>query len=181
LQKFSNKDVQVTVNSGGQIKTLTAHIDSNGKIGVGAPTDLTIFFQTEKKKYSFFASIPEGVNRGIETIKSYAQQLKVIFTVKGASKQVGGFITIGKAYSKVWDWQRFWGFTAFLSIMLAFLNILPIPALDGGHVLFLLYEMITGKAPSEKFMEYAQYTGMIILFSILIYANGNDVLRLFHK
>jgi regulator of sigma E protease len=178
LQKFTNKDVQLIVNSGGQMKTLTAHIDSNGKLGVFPAIDL---LKTEKKQYSFFASVPEGISRGIETIKSYAQQLKVIFTVKGASKQVGGFITIGKAYGKVWDWQRFWAFTAFLSIMLAFLNILPIPALDGGHVLFLLYEMITGKAPSEKFMEYAQYTGMIILLTVLVYANGNDILRLIHK
>jgi len=180
-QKFAGKDVKITVNSGGQIKTLDVQVDKDGKIGIGAPADLTIFFKTEKKTYSLFESIPIGISRGVETITSYAQQLKVIFTVKGASKQVGGFITLGKAYSKVWDWQAFWGFTAFLSIMLAFLNILPIPALDGGHVLFLLYEIISGRKPSEKFMEYAQYAGMILLLSILVFANGNDIFRLFHK
>jgi regulator of sigma E protease len=180
LQKFTDKDVKVTFTSGTQTNTQTAHIDKDGKLGF-VPKPPTDFLQTDKQTYSLFASIPEGITRAKETITGYAQQLKVIFTVKGASKQVGGFITIGKAYGKVWDWQHFWAFTGFLSIMLAFLNILPIPALDGGHVLFLLYEMITGRKPSEKFMEYAQYAGMIILLSILVFANGNDVLKLFHK
>lgn len=181
LAKWKGKDVPVTVNSGGQLKTFTAHIDTAGKLGIGPPSDLSVFFKTQKTEYSFFASIPAGINRAVESIKDYALQLKVIFTVKGASKYVGGFITIGKAYSKVWDWQNFWVFTGFLSIMLAFLNILPIPALDGGHVIFLLYEMITGRKPSEKFLEYAQYAGMIILLTILVYANGNDIMRLIHK
>jgi regulator of sigma E protease len=178
--KNSDKDVQITFTSAGQATTQTAHIDKDGKLGFynKSPGD---FLQTEKATYSLFASIPEGLHRAWETITSYAQQLKVIFTVKGASKQVGGFITIGKAYGKTWDWQHFWSFTGFLSIMLAFLNILPIPALDGGHVLFLLYEMISGRKPSEKFMEYAQYAGMIILLSILVFANGNDILKLIHK
>ena len=107
--------------------------------------------------------------------------MKFLFTVKDAHKSIGGFISIGKAYSPVWDWQRFWAFTAFLSIVLAIMNILPIPALDGGHVMFLLYEVITRRKPNEKFMEYAQYGGMVLLLALLLYANGNDVVRLFAK
>lgn len=180
LLKYENKDVPVTYTSAGQAVTKTAHLGSDGKLGFYNKQPLDIL-KTDKTTYSLAASIPAGIDRAVATVKGYAQQLKVIFTVKGASKQVGGFITIGKAYSKVWNWQSFWVFTGFLSIMLAFLNILPIPALDGGHVLFLLYEMITGRKPSEKFLEYAQYAGMIILLTILVYANGNDIMRLIHK
>ncbi|HEX3006717.1 MAG TPA: site-2 protease family protein, partial [Bacteroidales bacterium] len=96
-----------------------------------------------------------------------------------AYESLGGFITIGKIFPGVWDWQAFWSLTAFLSIILAFMNILPIPALDGGHVIFLLYEMITGKKPGDKFLEYAQIVGLVILFSLLLYANLNDIFRLF--
>ena len=92
---------------------------------------------------------------------------------------MGGFITIGNIFPAVWDWQRFWELTAFLSIMLAVLNMLPIPALDGGHVVFLLYEVVTGRKPHAKVLEYAQITGMILLFALIIYANGNDIIRLF--
>ena len=180
LQKYIDKDVKITFSEGTETKTLNVHVDGDGKLGF-APKQLTDFLQTSKVKYTFFESIPEGISMGLQTIKDYAKQLKVIFTVKGAHKQIGGFLMIGSAYSKVWDWQRFWGFTAFLSIMLAFINILPIPALDGGHVIFLLYEMITGRKPNEKVMEYAQYAGMIILLTLMIYANGMDIGRLFHK
>lgn len=178
LLKDSNKDVSITYLEGSESKVVTAHIDADGKLGFIPKTD---FFQTVKIKYGFFASIPEGIHMGVEAIKNYAKQLKVIFTVKDAHKQIGGFFTMGKAFSRVWDWQAFWGLTAFISIMLAFLNILPIPALDGGHVIFLLYEMLTGRKPNEKVMEYAQYAGMFILLSLIIYANGLDVGRLFHK
>ncbi len=172
--------MQITIKSGDQIRVATAHIDKDGKLGFMNKSPLD-FLQTVKANYGFFASIPAGVNMAVEKIKDYAQSLNVLFTVKGAYKQIGGFITIGKAYSKVWDWERFWAFTGFLSIILAFMNILPIPALDGGHVLFLLYEMATGRKPSEKFMEYAQYTGMLILLTLMVFANGNDIVKLFHK
>jgi regulator of sigma E protease len=181
FHKYRDKTVNLTVSTNGQTRTVPIHVDTGGKIGLVLDINPEKLFGTEKATYSLLSSIPAGLNKAVESITGYAQQLKVIFTVKGASKQVGGFITIGKAYSKVWDWQHFWAFTGFLSIMLAFLNILPIPALDGGHVLFLLYEMISGRKPSEKFMEYAQYTGMLILLTILVYANGNDILRLIHK
>ena len=181
LAKWKGKDVAVTVNTAGRYKTVTAHIDTAGMLGVGPPSDYGVFFTIQKTNYSLLGSIPAGINRAVESIQDYALQLKIIFTVKGASKYVGGFITIGKAFPKLWNWENFWLFTGFLSLMLAFLNILPIPALDGGHVLFLLYEMITGRKPSEKFLEYAQYAGMLILLTILVYANGNDIMRLIHK
>jgi regulator of sigma E protease len=109
------------------------------------------------------------------------KQFSVIFTVKDAHKQLGGFGTIASAYSTSWDWENFWGFTAFLSIALAIMNILPIPALDGGHVMFLLYEVITRRKPNEKFMEYAQYVGMFLLLALLLYSNGNDIVRAIFK
>ena len=177
LAKFKDKDVQISYTSGTQAITQTVHIDKEGKLGFmnKLPTD---FLQTDKEKYGLFASIPLGFTRAVESV---SQQLSVVFKVKGATKHVGGFISIGKAFAPVWDWQAFWLLTGFLSMFLAFVNILPIPALDGGHVLFLLYEMITRRKLSEKFMEYAQYAGMLILLSILLLANGNDVLKHFFK
>ena len=113
---------------------------------------------------------------GVNTLKGYVNDMKYVFTKEGA-KSVGGFGTIGSIFPKVWDWHRFWEMTAFLSIILAFMNILPIPALDGGHVLFLLYEIIARRKPSDKFMEYAQMVGMFLLFALLIWANFNDIMR----
>ncbi|MCW3083163.1 MAG: peptidase [Bacteroidetes bacterium] len=153
-------------------------VQKDGTIGF-VPEDYTDFLQTDTTHYGFLASFPAGVHKAYETFDSYIRQMKVIFTVKGATKQIGGFMTIGKAYSTTWDWESFWAFTAFLSIVLAIMNILPIPALDGGHVMFLLYEVITRRKPNEKFMEYAQYAGMILLLALLLFANGNDVVRLF--
>ena len=118
----------------------------------------------------------DGVALGINTLKGYVNDMKYVFTKEGA-KSVGGFGTIGSIFPKVWDWQRFWSMTAFLSIILAFMNILPIPALDGGHVLFLLYELVARRKPSDKFLEYAQMVGMFLLFGLLIWANFNDILR----
>jgi regulator of sigma E protease len=178
LQKFQNKDVSLTVNSNGQIHSLTAHVNEDGKLGFSAKFDTLQFVHTN---YSLLQSIPMGVHSTFATIGSLAKQINIIFTVKGAHKQMGSFITIAKGYSKVWDWGRFWAFTGFISVMLAFLNILPIPALDGGHVMFLLYEMITGRKPNEKVMEYAQWAGMLLLLMVIIYANGLDIGRLLHK
>jgi len=178
IQKSKNKDVLLTVVSNGNTHTVPVHVSDSGKLGVGLTTDTLHYIHTN---YSFFQSIPMGVHATFATIGSLAKQLNIIFTVKGAHKQVGSFITIAKGYGKVWDWDRFWAFTAFISVMLAFINILPIPALDGGHVMFLLYEMITGRKPSEKVMEYAQWVGMILLLTVIVYANGLDIGRLLHK
>ena len=126
--------------------------------------------------YSIGEAIKKGFSFGIWTLRDYVSQFKFIFTKKGAS-QVGGFGSMAKMFEAKWDWLRFWESTALISIILAFMNILPIPALDGGHIVFLLYEMISGKKPKEKVLEYAQIVGIIILFSLLIYANGNDLYK----
>ena len=159
---------------------LQAVVSENATLGF-FPKPARNYFKMETIQYGFFASFPAGVHKAYETFDSYIKQFKVLFTVKDAHKQLGGFMAIGSAYSTSWDWERFWAFTAFLSIVLAIMNVLPIPALDGGHVMFLLYEVITGRKPNEKVMEYAQYAGMILLLALLLYANGNDVVRLFSK
>ncbi len=143
---------------------------------VGASSAALADYKVTKLEYGFFESFPAGIALGVNTLKGYVNDMKYVFTKEGA-KSVGGFGTIGSIFPSVWDWHRFWEMTAFLSIILAFMNILPIPALDGGHVLFLLYEIIARRKPSDKFMEYAQMTGMILLFGLLIWANFNDVLR----
>jgi regulator of sigma E protease len=153
--------------------TLEVEVSENGKIGVGNRNPST-FFKFETRSYTFFESIPAGYFAAEKTLVDYVRQMKLIFTKEGAS-QIGGFGTIGNLFPAAWNWQRFWGLTAFLSMVLAFMNILPIPALDGGHVMFLIYEMITGKEPGEKFMEYAQMTGIFLLIGLMLFANGNDL------
>jgi regulator of sigma E protease len=129
----------------------------------------------EWKQYGFLASFPAGVRLAGEKLKSYIDQFKKILSPKtGAYKGVGGFKAIGSIFPSMWDWQSFWTITAFLAIALAFMNLLPIPALDGGHVLFTLLEMVTGRKPSQKLLEYAQVAGMVLLLGLMIYANGND-------
>ena len=180
LKNNKNLPVSLSVLRKNDTVNLQATVSETGTLGF-VPKSLSNYFDLETKEYGFFASFPAGVNKAYETFDSYIKQFAVIFTVKDAHKEIGGFMAMGKAYSTTWDWQRFWAFTAFLSIVLAFMNILPIPALDGGHVMFLLYEVITGRKPNEKLMEYAQYAGMILLLALLLYANGNDVVRLFSK
>lgn len=135
---------------------------------------------TKTDNFTFFESFPAGTNRGIETLKAYASQMRFIFTKDGLGN-LGGFGSIGGMFPPVWDWYSFWILTAFLSIVLAFMNILPIPALDGGHIMFLLYEVITRRKPSEKFMERAQVAGMLFILVLLIVANGNDLIRALFK
>lgn len=154
----------------------TIAVQTDTMFTVGAISKALADYKITELQYGFFESFPAGVKLGVNTLKGYVNDMKYVFTKEGA-KSVGGFGTIGSIFPKVWDWHRFWEMTAFLSIILAFMNILPIPALDGGHVLFLLYEIITRRKPSDKFMEYAQMTGMILLFGLLIWANFNDVLR----
>ncbi len=134
--------------------------------------------RVETVNYSLMESIPAGIHKGVSTLTGYLKQLKKIFNPDtGAYKGVGGFAAIGGLFPDIWNWQVFWGTTAFLSIMLAVLNLLPIPALDGGHVMFLLYEMVTGRAPSDKFLEYAQMIGFFLLLALILFANGNDLYR----
>ncbi|MEZ4999293.1 MAG: RIP metalloprotease RseP [Bacteroidales bacterium] len=149
---------------------------------IGVERNVPDYFEFETIHYSFAKSIPAGISKGFKTLNDYLKQIKVIFS-KGskAYESLGGFITIGSIFPVFWDWQTFWNLTAFLSIILGIMNILPIPALDGGHVLFLIYEVVTGRKPSDKFLEYAQITGMILLLALLLFANGNDIIRHLRK
>jgi regulator of sigma E protease len=178
--KNKNKEVNVSLLRNDSLMTLKVKVPESGLLGIYPIGDMSKFFELRRIEYSFFESIPAGIDKGISTLSDYIKQFKLIFTPKTkAYESLGGFITIGKIFPGVWDWQSFWTLTAFLSIILAFMNILPIPALDGGHVMFLLYEMITGRKPGDKFLEYAQIVGLVLLFSLLLYANLNDVFRLF--
>jgi regulator of sigma E protease len=179
MEGKNNEKVHLTVKRDGQLSEFELTTTSEGLIGFQA-ANLTEYFQLERVNYGFFAAIPAGIDKGITTFKEYLKQLGLIFTPETeAYKEVGGFITIGKIFPGAWNWYAFWNLTAFLSIILAILNVLPIPALDGGHLMFLIYEMVSGQKPSDKFLEYAQIAGMLILFAILIYANGNDIVKLF--
>ncbi|HOA10288.1 MAG: RIP metalloprotease RseP [Bacteroidales bacterium] len=180
MQENKSKTVTVTVERGGQPVNLEVNVPESGIIGIVPVTDLTKFFEINRKDYTLLQSIPAGIARGTATIKSYLKQLKLIFKPETkAYESLGGFISIGKIFPGTWDWQAFWNLTAFLSIILAIMNILPIPALDGGHVLFLLYEMVSGRKPSDKFLEYAQIIGITLLLLLIVYANANDIVKLF--
>lgn len=153
-------------------------LNDGSKMGIGLELDPTAFYPTKEIRYGLFESVPRGAEMGADKLTSYASSMKLVFTKEGA-KSIGGFGTIGSIFPEKWDWIAFWNIAAFLSVALAFMNILPIPALDGGHVLFLLYEVITRRKPSEKFMEWAQMAGMALLILLLLYANGMDIIRLF--
>ena len=178
-KKHSNLTIQLGVYRGGQLDTLSVLVSEAGTLGF-ATKGPDRFLKIETREYGFFEALPAGISMGVDLLTNYIKQFKLVFSKEGV-KQLGGFGAIGNLFPKAWDWTIFWYNTAFLSLMLAFTNILPIPALDGGHVLFLLYEMVSGRKPGDKFMEYAQITGMIILFSLLIYANGNDIFKAFFK
>ncbi|MCF6298014.1 MAG: RIP metalloprotease RseP [Flavobacteriaceae bacterium] len=184
LSKYNNQEVILTIKRNNSEEDISVHVNENGKIGVALANtsfeDLEKmgYYNFEKKSYSFIEAIPAGTYKTYETLKNYIKQLKKVFNPNtGAYKGLGGFITIGSIFPPTWDWQSFLSITAFLSIMLGFMNLLPIPALDGGHVVFVLYEMITGRKPSDKFLEYAQITGFIILMALLLFANGNDIYK----
>jgi len=177
VESLKGKEVEVFFLRNGNTNSVKLTLTSDGKMGV-YPKDPTSFFEIKKINYGFFESIPAGIGLGVETLGNYIKQFKLVFSKEGA-KQIGGFGAIGGLFPKLWDWEQFWNMTALLSVILAFMNILPIPALDGGHVMFLLYEIIARRKPSEKFMEYAQIAGMVVLFGLLIFANGNDLLKLF--
>ncbi len=177
---LKGKKINLTIEREGKTLTVPVMVDADGTIGVSPNLNLEKFFHISVQRYSFWEAIPAGFVKGGDMIVSYAKQLKLLVTPgSGAYKSLGGFITIGNIFPSSWDWHAFWNMTALLSVVLAIMNILPIPALDGGHVMFLLYEMISGRKPGEKFMEYAQITGMILLFALLIFANANDVIKLF--
>ncbi len=178
LQRYKNQKVNILVVRAGDTVKLPLTVPAEGKIGV-YPRDLSAFFKLKERSYNVVTAIPTAFSMTFEKTADYLKSLKLLFKQEKAYESVGGFISIGSLFPDVWDWLTFWTWTAFLSIMLAVVNVLPIPALDGGHVMFLLYEIIFRRKPSDKFMEYATITGIIILLGILIFANLNDVLKLF--
>lgn len=179
---FTNKvnnnegELQVDILRNGTTKSINVTPNENNKIGVAQNITVAESIIISHKSFSFLESIPAGFDKAYWTLKDYITQFKYVFTAKGATS-VGGFIAIGNIFPSEWSWQAFWGITAFLSIMLGFMNLLPIPALDGGHVVFTLWEMITGRKPSDKFLEYAQITGFVLLMALLLLANGNDIYK----
>jgi regulator of sigma E protease len=186
LKKYKGGEITLVINRGGERVSLFAKVGSDGKLGF-APSFLSLaqldelgYYSLSSSEYGFFASFPAGYNKAIKKLGSYIDQFLLILNPSsGAYKGMGGFGAIGSLFPATWNWEVFWNLTAFLSLILAFMNILPIPALDGGHVIFLLYEMVVGRPAPEKIMEYAQTIGMILLLSLLVFANGNDIIRLF--
>jgi len=178
-RKEINTSFDLSILRGTDTIQVQASTDENGMFGISRKLYYD-FYETVVVKYSFIQSIPAGINRGFEITGSYLKQLKMLFKPETkAYEELGGFIKIGSIFPSTWNWERFWNMTAFLSIILAIMNVLPIPALDGGHVMFLMFEIITGRKPGDKFMEYAQIVGMILLLSLLLYANLNDIIGLF--
>jgi regulator of sigma E protease len=182
LEKKQNKQVALTVIRNQEEVTFNASVDAEGRLGF-VPYGHRDYMQMDSlgwlklnvTKYGFLSAFPAGVKKTGHELSFYIDQFKKILNPKtGGYKGLGGFKAIGSAFSPVWSWESFWTLTAFLSIILAFMNLLPIPALDGGHVMFTLYEMVSGRKPNEKFLEYAQVAGMILLLMLMLYANGND-------
>jgi len=172
---LKNQDATVKVLRGNDTVSVNVHVPESGLLGI-YPAGLNRFFKTEKQTFTLWQSIPAGISEGFSTLGAYVSQFKLIFKHKGY-ESVGSFISFTRIFPNQWDWQAFFTLTAFLSIILAFMNILPIPALDGGFILFILYEVIMRRKPSDKFLEYAQMSGMMLLFGLLLYATFNDIVR----
>ena len=185
LESLKGQQVEATILRDNSNIQIPLTINDDGKLGLVYATGATPetlealgYYKFETKDYGFFEAIPVGIVKSKEKLSSYITQFKAIFTPStGAYKGVGGFKAIYDIFPSFWSWQVFWNITAFLSIMLGVLNLLPIPALDGGHVMFLLYEMISGRKPSDKFLEYAQLVGFILLIALVLFANGNDIFK----
>ena len=176
IVNYKDQDIDLVVLRGSDTLDLPLHVSSDGIIGVMAENVIEVSTQ----EYSFWQARPRGFKKTGKELRDYWKQLKLIFTPStGAYESLGGFISIGSIFPDSFIWEQFWRMTAFLSIILAVMNILPIPGLDGGHVLFLIWEVVTGRKPSDKFLERATTIGFIFLLMLLIYANGNDIIRLF--
>lgn len=168
-----NHDLTVTFKRAGQLQTVTVPTDTDFRVGVYAPA---MPYEWQTDHYTFWAAIPAGIRYGWNTLRGYVSDFQYVFTKEGA-KSLGGFGTIGSIFPAQWNWQAFWMMTAFLSVILAFMNIIPIPGLDGGHVLFLLWEVVTGKKVSDKVLEKAEWVGFILLMLLMLYANVNDIFK----
>jgi regulator of sigma E protease len=182
LKEHKEDEITFTVLRDGVTHDIPLRLTDDGMMGISWKNNFSEHFEFKTIEYGFWESIPAGIAKGYETSVDYLKQFKLIFNRKTKGyESLGGFITIGSIFPGQWNWHAFWNMTAFLSIILAIMNILPIPALDGGHVMFVLYEMITRRKPNEKFLEYAQIIGLVLLLMLVLYANLNDVLRLFNK
>jgi len=178
-KEHAGQNVLLTVKRNNELKDINITISEDGMIGVKNSHFADHYFELKTINYGFFESIPAGLKRGVHTLNDYLKQFKLFFRPDTkAYESLGGFAAIGNIFPGTWDWFSFWNMTAFISIILAIMNLLPIPALDGGHVMFLFFEIITRRKPGEKFMEYAQITGMIILLALVLYANANDIIKI---
>ncbi|PSR13302.1 MAG: RIP metalloprotease RseP [Bacteroidetes bacterium] len=179
IAPYKGQEVTVTVSRNGVARDLTLTTTDEAKIGV-YPADPTYFFPTKRQEYSLAQAIPAGAALGWGTLTDQLKAFGQMFRGKiKASESLGGFASIGGMFGNEWVWERFWTMTAILSLILAFMNLLPIPALDGGHVMFLLYEAVSGRKPSDKFMEYATLAGFVVVIGLVIFANGLDIKRIF--
>jgi regulator of sigma E protease len=180
IQQYKDQSVSIGAIRGSDTVYFEMTVPEAGFIGVYPRQQLDAFFTLNQKDFNIIEAIPAGMTKTIDGIGGYLKQLKLLFSPEvKAYENVGGFITIGSIFPAEFHWESFWRLTAFLSIMLAVLNLLPIPALDGGHVAFLMYEIVARRKPSDRFMEVAQIIGMILLFGLMIFANGNDIVKLF--
>nr|WP_321484655.1 RIP metalloprotease RseP [uncultured Draconibacterium sp.] len=179
VESKKGQEVSIDITRDGQKMTKNVTVNEDGKLGFNPAFNNPDVFEFKTIKYGFLESIPAGINRGVQTTGNYLKQFKLFFKKETkAYESLGGFATIGNIFSSSWDWAHFWNMTAFISIILAIMNLLPIPALDGGHVMFLFGEMITGRKPGEKFLEYAQIAGMVLLLALVLYANANDIIKM---
>ncbi|MBL0911351.1 MAG: RIP metalloprotease RseP [Bacteroidia bacterium] len=184
-QAKKNQEVTALIENEGQTREVKLKVGEDGKLGIGYLTRLKDlkklgYLPLETTHYGFFEALPVGINASVNTIVDYARQFKLIFKPStGAYKEVGGFIGMSKMFPETFSWEGFWLMTGILSLILAFMNFLPIPMLDGGYMIFILWEMITGKEPNEKFMNIANNIGFFILIGLMLYANGNDIIKLF--
>jgi regulator of sigma E protease len=179
LQNHKGEPITLTVQRNGDPVDINMTLGEEGVIGIRMNQFTEDYFQLETINYGFFESIPAGIAQGFQITTDYLKQFRLFFRPETkAYESLGGFATIGSIFPATWNWFAFWNMTAFISIILAIMNLLPIPALDGGHVMFLSFEMISGRKPGEKFMEYAQIAGMILLLALVLYANANDIIKM---
>jgi regulator of sigma E protease len=188
LEQYKGRATEVEVVREGKHVQIPVQVSDTATLGVQRgrvelkDLDRLGYIELKHTEYGFFEAIPAGIKKGVTTLVDYVKNMKKIFNPDtGAYKGVGGFGTIANIFPDTFDWEAFWDRTALLSVILGFMNILPIPALDGGHVMFLLYEMVTGRKPSDKFLEYATLVGFVLLIALLLFANGNDVYKWLFK
>jgi regulator of sigma E protease len=171
-----NKDITLKVVRKSDTLSLAMKVSDKGKIGFGPDFDLTKVFTFKKEEFGFFAAFPAGAKEAFNLLYNYPRQFKLLFTKAGA-KQIGGFGSMAKQFGTTWDWHHFWRLTGILSIILAFMNILPIPMLDGGYILFLLIEVVIRRKIPEKVVGYANMVGLVLILGLLLFANGNDIYK----